>query len=416
MRHWTNRQLSLFLAAGLTIGSGTALAQKGGAPSGSGNTPSTASPGVGSNSRSPTNPSPLSIPSTTSPNSTNNGEQLNRPIFLSGRVMFDDGSPANPEIRIERVCGGNPRLEARTDSKGRFSFQLGGNFVFDADASDSISSSGVNQQTGRFPSDMGGLNRGQLDNLWSCELRAAYPGYRSDTIPLGEHRALDDPNVGTIILHRLVNVKGSTISLTTAEAPKSAQKNYQKGLQLAQKGKFDEAEKHFVLATEAYPKFAEAWFALGQTQQRNDQASEASKSYQAAIDADNKYVSPYDQLALLAAQQGRWEDAAKYSKEAIDLNPVEFPTAFWYNAVSNYNLKKPAEAEKSAQALVKLDARHRFPEAENLLAQLALEKGNYPEAAAHLRSYLQLEPNAKNADALKAELLKIEEANAETKK
>jgi hypothetical protein len=33
-----------------------------------------------------------------------------------------------------------------------------------------------------------------------------------------------------------------------------------------------------------------------------------------------------------------------------------------------------------------------------------------------LRSYLQLAPNAKNADALKAELLKIEEANAQTKK
>jgi tetratricopeptide (TPR) repeat protein len=247
-------------------------------------------------------------------------------------------------------------------------------------------------------------------------LRAAYPGYRSDTIPLANHRALDDPNIGTIILHRLMNVKGSTISLTPAEAPKPAQKNYQKGLQLVAKGKFDEAEERFEQATEAYPKFAVAWFALGQTQQRNNQTNEARKSYQAAIDADNKYVSPYDQLALLAAQQGRWEDAAKFSKEAIDLNPVEFPASFWYSAVSNYNLKKPDEAEKSAQALLKLDTMHRFPEAESLLAQLALEKRDYPDAATHLRSYLQLAPNAKNADALKAELLKIEEANAQTKK
>jgi tetratricopeptide (TPR) repeat protein len=330
--------------------------------------------------------------------------------------MFDDGSRPNGEIRIERVCAGNARLEAHADSKGRFSFQLGQNTLLDTDASDSLSGTGLGQQTDRFSTNPMSNNRGQSDSLWNCELRAAYPGYRSDVVELGTRRSLDDPDVGTIILHRLVNVKGSTISLTTAQAPKPAQKDYEKGLQLAQKGKFDEAEKRFLQATEAYPKFAAAWFALGQIQQRGNKPGDARKSYQAAIDADGKYVSPYDQLALLAAQDGKWDDAARYSKQAIDLNPVEFPSAFWYNAISNYNLKKADDAEKSAQALVKLDTRHRYPEAESMLAQIALEKGDYPDAATHLRSYLQLAPNAKNADTLKAQLLKIEEASAATKK
>jgi tetratricopeptide (TPR) repeat protein len=226
---------------------------------------------------------------------------------------------------------------------------------------------------------------------------------------------MDDPEVGTIVLHRLANVKGSTISLTTAAAPKPALKNYEKGIQLAQKGKFEEAEKHLLQATELYPKFAAAWFALGQTQQRASRTAEAQKSYEAAIEADHKFVSPYDQLALMAAQQGKWEEAAKYSKSAIDLNPVEFPSAFWYNAISNYNLKNSNDALRSAQALVKLDSRHRYPEAESMLAQLAVEKGDYTEAATHLRSYLQLAPNAKNAEALKTQLLKIEEASAAKK-
>jgi tetratricopeptide (TPR) repeat protein len=184
---------------------------------------------------------------------------------------------------------------------------------------------------------------------------------------------------------------------------------------LAEKGKFEEAEKHFQQATTVYPKFAAAWFALGQVQQRENKPAEARKSYQAAIEADKKFVSPYDQLALLAAQGGSWEDAAKYSQQAITLNPVEFPSAFWYNAVANYNLKNNSEAEKSAKALQKVDTRHKYPQVESMLAQFAVNRGEYAEAATHLRSYLALVPNAKDADALKAELQKIDAANAAKK-
>lgn len=331
--------------------------------------------------------------------------------------MFDDGTPPNIQIRIERVCYGNPRLEAHTDSKGTFSFQVGQNLGADFDASDTSAGSfgGQNGQLGSSPSGMGGNSASQLNPLWNCDLRAAYPGYRSDVVNLAGRQSLDNPDVGTIILHRLTNVQGTTISVTSALAPKHAQHDYEKGMQLAQKGKFDEAEKHFLAATDTYPKYAVAWFALGQVQQRNGHAEEARHSYESAIHADAKYVSPYDQLALLAAQEAKWQDAADYSKQVIQLNPVEFPSSFWYNAVANYNLKRPAEAEKSTEELLKLDTYHRFPEAENMMAQILVDRGDYPNAATHLRAYLKLAPNAKNAEALKQTLTKIEQASAEKK-
>jgi tetratricopeptide (TPR) repeat protein len=337
--------------------------------------------------------------------------------------MFDDGSEPNPDIRIERVCGGNTRLEGHVDSKGRFSFQLGGNRTVDlstADASDSTPGFGGGAQPDRSfgGNSIGSSGRGGSGEtaLWGCELSASYPGYRSDVVQLGNRRTLDDPNVGTLILHHLMNVQGTTISVTTAEAPKAAQKNYEKGMQAAQKGKFDEAEKHLTEATGAFPKYAVAWFALGQVQQRQNKADEARKAYEKAVDADKKYVSPYDQLALLAAQQGKWQDAADFSKQAITLNPVEFPSSFWYNAIANYNLQHEAEAAKSAQTLEKLDTRHKYPEINKMLAEMEMNKKNYSDAAAHLRTYLQLAPNAKDADSLKQQLLKIEEANAAEKK
>ncbi|HMJ63386.1 MAG TPA: tetratricopeptide repeat protein, partial [Bryobacteraceae bacterium] len=321
----------------------------------------------------------------------------------------------NSDIRIERVCGATPRLEGHTDSKGRFSFQLGANTALDTDASSSGIGSGFGRPQNNSNSPFSRGNQGGLDGMFGCEIRAAYPGYRSDSVPLANRHSLDDPDLGTIILHRLANVQGSTISLTTAAAPKPARKAYEKGMQLAEKGKFEEAEKHFLEATDTYPKFAAAWYALGQVEQRQNKAGEARKSYEAAIAADKKFVSPYDQLALLSAQSGSWEDAVKYSQTAIELNPVEFPSAFWYNAIANYNLKKNGEAEKSAKALLKMDPRHKYPQAESMLAQFAVNRGEYAEAATHLRAYLALVPNAKDADTLKAELQKIDDASAAKK-
>ncbi len=345
-------------------------------------------------------------------------QQTQTPIFLSGQVMFDDGTPANSNIRVERVCAGNPHLESHTDSKGRFSFQLGQNMTVDTDASDQFAGGSFGRPNnssmgglGGYGNSSGGFGNNSRD-LWNCELRASYPGYRSDTVELASRRPMDPPDVGIIVLHHFGNVEGTTISLTTALAPKNAQKDYQKSLQLIQKGKFEEAEARLQSATELYPKYAIAWYALGQMQQRQGRNSDARKSYQAAMAADSKFVSPYDRMALLAAQEGNWEDAAKFSKQAISLDPVEYPASFWYNAIASYNLKRAADAEKSIKDLLKLDTRHKFPEAENMMAQLLLDKGNYSEAAGHLRSYLALVPNAKNADNLKQILLKIDQANA----
>jgi tetratricopeptide (TPR) repeat protein len=386
-----------------------AFAQKG-SPS----APATTSPGnTGNSSRGTWGSIPNSGTTATMP-----GTYDTRPLFLSGKVMFDDGTPPNSDIKIERVCGGNPRIESHTDSKGRFSFQMDHDATADMDAADASaggwSPNGQMSSASGYPAGVGS-NRTRADRYWNCELRAAYPGYRSDAVELGMRRSLDDPNVGTIILHRIGNVQGSTISVTTALAPKHAQKEYEKGIQSAEKGKFEDAEKHLSEATGTYPKYAIAWFALGQVQQRTGRTEEARKSYRAAIAADAKYVSPYDQLALLSAQQQKWQEAADYSRQAIGLNPVEFPSSFWYNALANYNLKKTDQAAKSATELVKLDTAHKYPQAENLLAQISLEKGNYADAAAHLRTYLALAPNAQNADSLKQMLLKLEQASAEKK-
>jgi tetratricopeptide (TPR) repeat protein len=410
MRHsWTRpSRLLLFALASLILAAQPSFAQKGAPPSGAGSAGS--SGGFGSPTRgTPTNSFPGLGNTGTGSIGTNP-----RAIFLSGKVAMDDGSQANPNIRIERVCGGIPRLETHTDSKGHFSFQVGQNLGVDTDASDP---SGVTQPNGQWTSSQTGQANGasRMDPLWNCELRAAYPGYRSDVVDLSMRRSLDDPDLGTIILHRLGNVQGSTISVTTALAPKHAQKDYEKGVQLAQKGDYENAAKRLTAATTAYPKYAIAWFALGRVDQMQGRNEDAHRAFESAIASDNKYVSPYDALAALALGQAKWQEAADYSNRAIDLNPVEFPGAFWSNALANYELKKADASEKSARALLKLDTAHKYPQAENLLAHLLADKGNYLDAAEHLRAYLALAPNAKDAQTAREDLAKLQQATAQAK-
>jgi tetratricopeptide (TPR) repeat protein len=358
--------------------------------------------------------SPWGTPATTNNNPNNNSGSVDttRTMFFTGNVMFDDGTPPNSDIRIERVCSGATRVEAHTDTKGYFSFQLDGDLgssIADADASSN--SYGTARSATNGLNDPGtGMGR---RSLLGCELKAVYPGYVSETIDLSMRHSMDDPKVGTILLHHLGNVKGTTISLTTAQAPKSAQKSYEKGMQLAQKGKFEEAEQKFIAATTNYPKFAAAWFVLGEVRQKLNHPAQAKTAYLAAIAADPHYVSPYDQLARAAAEQKQWEEAAHYSRQATDLNPVEFPSSFWYNAVANYQLNKRTEAEKSAQALVKLDSKHIYPQAETMLAELAEDRGDLEGAEAHLKAYLAEVPlDSKGATAFKGQLTRIEEARA----
>jgi tetratricopeptide (TPR) repeat protein len=414
MIHWIKRSCITFIAA-MLCGSGQQLPGQ------------QRSPATGAGSPMPTTgtrgtaTSPDTQP-TLNPNGTNNSTNnplSDRPIFLSGKVIFDDSSPLNPDIGIERVCGANTRTEAHTDSKGRFSFQLGNKSGANISAADSSPSDfeGVRSRSQNTGFDTSGQRNSNSETaLWGCELRASYPGYRSDAVSLDGRRTLDNSNVGTIVLHRLSNVQGTTISVTTAAAPRAAQKNFDKGLQAERKGNLEEAEKHLLAATGEYPKYALAWFTLGQLQQRQNKIEDARKSYMAAAASDRKYVSPYDQLALLAAQDGKWEDAANYSKQAIELNPVEFPSSLWYNTVANYNLNKLTDAANSGQALIKLDTRHRYPEANRILAEVALKNKEYAGAATYLRAYLELVPKAKDADALKQQLLKIDEASAPVNK
>lgn len=377
-------------------------------------------PSTGGGANQPGPPTPSRSPNTGIPNqqnpatrfpNTNPTPNTNFPrqnYFIAGQVVLDDGSPPSPEIRIERVCNGRVHLEGYTDSKGHFSFQLGGpTGVVDTDAADS-GGMRIPGQPGSFGSMERPLGGAGMNPFWDCVLRAALPGYTSETKNLAMIRPFET-RLGTIVLHRIGGVHASTISVTSALAPKRAQKDFRKARDLIAKRKYDKAEKQLLEATKIYPKYASAWYELGRVQAGQKHFDAARQSFESAIAADSHYMSPYDQLAGLAAEQKRWKDVVKYSDQVIAANPDAFPSSYWYNALANYELKKPKAAEKSATELVKIDKVHEYPEAQRMLAALLLSRSDYAGAASHLRTYLQLDPHAKDAAHLQQALAQIEQ-------
>ncbi len=388
-------------------GGGAAQGGGGVAPGGGGNA------GGGTGGGAGTGRPPANIPLPGQPGSDTGQQQIpefQRAIFISGKVMLEDGTPPPDGVVIERVCGGLPRPEGYTDSKGRFSIEVGRNQGMLSDASygneiDPFSSSGGG---GRVP---GGstMDRAQMERaLMGCDITAKLPGYRSQAVSLAGRRSMDNPDIGTIIMRRIANVEGLATSMTTLTAPKDARKAYGKGRDLMKKNKLADAQKEFDKAIELHPNFASAWYELGRVHLAGNKNEEARAAFQKSLEADPKYVYPYLPLSQLAVNGQKWEEAAELSGRLIRLNPIDFPHAFLINGVANLNLKKYKEAEKSAQEAVKLDTQHRMPKAHHLLGAVLAENGELAPAAGQLRDYLKFAPQASDAEGVRKLIGQIE--------
>ncbi|HME06229.1 MAG TPA: tetratricopeptide repeat protein, partial [Bryobacteraceae bacterium] len=213
---------------------------------------------------------------------------------------------------------------------------------------------------------------------------------------------------GTLVLHRLGNVEGFTISATTAMAPKDAKKAFDKGRTAEKKQKWDEAESEFQKAVDEYPKFAAAWYELGFAQQKTNNLEAARKSYARSLEADPKFINPYGQLALLAVREQKWDEVADTTSRLLHLNPVDFPMDWYFNAVANLQLQKLDVAEKSAREGINTDREHRIPKLNHLLGIILAQKHDYSGAVENLRAYLLSSPPANDADVAKKQLAEFE--------
>lgn len=328
-----------------------------------------------------------------------------RAVFLSGHVVVDDGTPVTDPVAIQTNCRGQLRTRGYSDAKGYFSIELGGGTsqvqMASSDASESMQTP------------VRGTNRFASSEWQGCQLQGNLPGFTSQLLELeSKIQDMGPVDVGTVVLHRMEQVAGFTISATSAAAPPKARKDYEKGTEQFRKGKFDEAQKKLEEAVSLYPNYAVAWVELGRAHVQKHNASGAKEAFQRAISADSKLVTPYEELARLALAEKDWTQLDAATDKLLELNPVSFPEYWFYNAAANYYMQRSRDCEESARRGLRIDTQHRIPKLEFLLAAVLSDRHLYQEAAEHMRNFVHLLPPGAELDAAQKKAQQLEQLSA----
>jgi len=365
--------------------------------------------------------------------------------YLTGRVITEDGWAPDERVDIVTTCNGQSYIAAHTDKAGTFSFRLGssGNrtlqdaSISTADGSFGRSASSMgpppsgNTQTTSTDTSQQGTSTTTTTPatttpspspsprssnseraLVNCDMQAKLPGYRSESISLANRKPGDNPDLGTIILHRLARGEGGIVSVTALATPKDARKAFEKGRRAEQRKRLEEAQQDFQQAARIYPQYAAAWCELGKLAVTGRQWDVARMMFATAIHADAKYLDSYLQLAALQAVAGEWPELAKTTGAALQLDARDYPQAYYLNALANFNLNHADAAEKSAREAERLDTRRRFPGSWQVLSRILLMRRQFTEAAAQMREYLRIAPRAPDANAVRTRLAEVEKLSA----
>jgi tetratricopeptide (TPR) repeat protein len=341
-------------------------------------------------------------------------------MFIMGRVATDDGSTVPSETLVERVCNGGVRQQVHPTGHGDFSMQL------TSMADSFLDATGDRSAQNAIPNrtSQNGIPRRELAN---CEMRATVAGFRSNVAMLVDTTSFSGTiDVGSLTVHRIAKVEGAAVSAAELTVPDNARKAYEKGLDSVRTGKTDDARKYFEKAVKIYPKYTRAWFQLGSVLQKQGQKDDAFTAYTRATSIDTRFLPPYLSLAVMASDVRDWTEVVRLTGHILDSDPlnhsigyiVDFDPsncteAYFYNAFANYKLNKFDDAEKSAlKAEQRANVGARYPQLHLLLAEIFAQKNNYPGAINEAQTYLELVPDAKDADQVRAQLTKLEKLNA----
>jgi len=217
------------------------------------------------------------------------GGPSQRPIFLTGNVRLADGQLPPERPAIEVVCQGQAQPQGKADAKGNFNVQLGLN-RFQGASDASVNSSAADTGFGGQLSGQTQVDGMSVMTLMGCSLRAALQGYRSESLDLSRVRLGESPVVGTIILHKLADVQGVTVSATGLNAPRNARNALERAREHLARGRPADAEKELATALKLHPKYAEAWHDLGSALEAQKRLPEARKAYLGAVASDGKFV------------------------------------------------------------------------------------------------------------------------------
>jgi VWFA-related protein len=305
-------------------------------------------------------------------------------VIYRGKVVMEDGSPPGRSVVIQRTCQGmDQRLVEGTVSPKT------GDYFVRLEVSDfgEVFSNGF-AGAGLLP----------------CVLEAVAPGYVSTKIDLTDRRLTMNPRFPNIVLSQAA-AGAIPVLVTDTNVPHAASKAWALAIKHIDANDWAGAEAPLRAAVEAAPKFPAAWVALGTVCENQHQGAEARQAFERAIALDPKPLPPYLGLAGAESELKDW-DAASKTTETIIRNDSKhaFLEAYLMSAVARYQLRDFDGALARLNDLSRLDKRQDFPRAEYVEGLVYEARNELDAAAAHMKTYLDQHPHAKDFSEVSARL------------
>jgi tetratricopeptide (TPR) repeat protein len=187
-----------------------------------------------------------------------------------------------------------------------------------------------------------------------------------------------------------------TVDAALASVPKPALERYNKARELAQAGNSQGAIEQLKGAISLYAEFSLAFNELGVQYLKLGQLNQALEALRSAVKLAPEAFSPRLNLGIALLNKREFSEAEAELRRALKKNEAS-PTAHLYLGITLISLRNHEEAEKELQRAVTLGG-NEMSLAHYYLGGIYWGRREYKRAADELETYLQLAPQAPDAE------------------
>jgi tetratricopeptide (TPR) repeat protein len=198
----------------------------------------------------------------------------------------------------------------------------------------------------------------------------------------------------------------SMISVVNLAAPAKAVSEDEKGRELEQQGKHEEALARVQKAVSIYPKYADAYYVMGVIYRRTQRWPEAETAFRKAIDSDGRWTPPYIQLIQVELQKNDAPEMQRVCEQILKLDPA-LVLGHYFAAVAHYKQGHLDDAEKEG-LLAEKNSKEILPQIHLILAQVYEARGDSADAGQRYKDYLKASPQASNAAQVTQKIAQLE--------
>jgi len=300
---------------------------------------------------------------------------------IQGRVYMPNGRTPDVQILVKLESLNQRSVSLFTDRNGGFSFRslMAGNYTVVVEAGDNFL-----RATESFT----------IENEVQTTTIPVPPIPKVFNVPIYLQYKPNSP-----LRNDIVNAKYASV-------PKDALEHCQKGLELTRAGKPQEAVKSFRLAIAVYPQFALPHTEIGKILLKEGKIDEAAEELRLAITIDPNDFDAKLNYGISLMGKRDMGDAEKELRAAADLNKTAVTPHYYLGLLFMQNRDLDG-AQKEMETAKGLKGDKEFPLVHKYLGGIYWGKKQYQMAADELEKYIQLLPNAKDADQTRKTILDL---------